>query len=118
MTCVLPRNEFLLIAMVIAIISRAVFLGTLVVSFRLAGDVAGIALYAERGRDELHCGHQLVGGDVLEFGDVLKNLSGGFYFGLRLQAEGQCDCYDDELLHFSTFPAHSMLARYGFAGLA
>lgn len=46
--------------------------------------VAKLTLHAERRRNELHCGNQLIGGEILKDLNILIGLIRSFGLGLRL----------------------------------
>src|SRR5215472_12726071 len=92
------------------------FLGFLVVFIESAFYVTKLALDAERRRDELHGGDQLIGGEPFEHLDVLEGLVrslglfGGWGRGLGATHGGHRQCEAEEHQYkggFSTTVAHS-----------
>jgi hypothetical protein len=90
-------------------------LGGFVVRLHLARDVAEGAFHAKGNRNKLHSRADLVGGNVLEDGEVLRGLRGGKSAVLRLQgAGGEKDEDQDSVRHgFSAFYTNHQAIDFG-----
>lgn len=62
-----------------------------VITIRRTADMAEITLDAKRHINLLHHRHQVIGGDVLEYLDILEAMPSGFRFGLGFLRQTNTD---------------------------